>query len=295
MPQNIHSFTARQHMLKNDFEVYHYRNEHLGEVALHHHDFYEIYLFISGEVSYTVESRTYHLTPGDVLLISPLELHQPRVNPDNGPYERLVLWIGRNYLEQLSSTQTSLTRCFDSSRPEHSNLLRMAPGAEAEVRSLMEQLSALSNDTSYGSDLLAKSLLIQLLVKLNRQAVAAPARAQDCSTDRVVDAVLQYINVHYNEPLTLDDLSARFFISKYHLLRKFDAQVGATVHRYILQKRLLIAKQLLASGVQPTEVYRHCGFGDYTNFYRSFKAEYHITPRQFAREARETPSALPVE
>jgi len=59
----------------------------------------------------------------------------------------------------------------------------------------------------------------------------------------VVDAVLHYINEHYSEPLTLDQLSEKFFISKYHLLRKFDAQVGTTVHRYILQKRLLNAKQ----------------------------------------------------
>lgn len=293
MRQNIHSFTQRQHMLRSDFEVYHYRNDRLEDVALHHHDFYEVYLFISGEVTYTVESRTYHLLPGDVLLISPLELHQPRVSTDIGPYERLVLWVGRTYLEQLSSPQTSLTRCFDSSRPDHSNLLRMPAAVSASIHSLMQELADLSADSSYGSDLLAKSLLLQLLVVLNRQAVRSSVPGTDCSTDRVVDAVLQYINVHYNEPLTLDDLSARFFISKYHLLRKFDAQVGATVHRYILQKRLLIAKQLLASGVQPTEVYRHCGFGDYTNFYRSFKAEYHITPRQFARQAQG--AALPEE
>lgn len=291
MKQEIQSFTQRQHMLKTDFEVYHYRNDRLDEVALHHHDFYEVYLFISGEVTYTVESRTYHLRPGDILLISPLELHQPRVSSEVGPYERLVLWIGRAYLEQLSSAQTSLTRCFDSSRPEHSNLLRLPSAAGGELRGLMHRLSTLSGDAAYGSDLMAKSLLLQLLVLLNRHAIAAQVPGKNYSTDHVVDAVLQYINVHYNESLTLDELSARFFISKYHLLRKFDAQVGATVHRYILQKRLLIAKQLLASGVQPTEVYRHCGFGDYTSFYRSFKAEYHITPRQFAREAQSPPQA----
>lgn len=284
MAQTIQSFTQRQHMLRSDFEVYHYRNIYLDEVALHHHDFYEIYLFISGEVSCTIESRTYQLRPGDILLISPLELHQPLVSPDTDPYERLVLWVNRGFLEQLSSAQTSLTRCFDASRPEHSNLLRLPPAAALELRRQVEVLSELGSDSSYGNDLLAKSLLMQFFVQLNRQAAAAPTHAPDCSTDRVVDAVLQYINEHYSEPLTLDDLASRFFVSKYHLLRKFDAQVGATVHRYLLQKRLMIAKQLLAGGIAPTEVYRHCGFGDYTNFYRAFRAEYHITPRQFLRQ-----------
>lgn len=106
------------------------------------------------------------------------------------------------------------------------------------------------------------------------------------TSDQVVDAILHYINEHYSESLTLDQLAEQFFISKYHLLRKFDAQVGTTVHRYILQKRLMNAKQLLAGGVPPNEVCQYCGFGDYANFYRAFKAEYNQTPRQYIQEAK---------
>ena len=60
----------------------------LGEVSLHHHDFYEIYLFLNGSVEYSIESRIYRLLPGDILLIGPMELHQPRIAKDHGPYER---------------------------------------------------------------------------------------------------------------------------------------------------------------------------------------------------------------
>ena len=114
------------------------------------------------------------------------------------------------------------------------------------------------------------------------------ALADGVTSDQVVDAVLHYINEHYSETLTLDQLAEKFFISKYHLLRKFDAQVGTTVHRYILQKRLLNAKQLLAGGVPPNEVCQYCGFGDYANFYRAFKAEYNQTPRQYIQAVRGT-------
>ncbi len=106
------------------------------------------------------------------------------------------------------------------------------------------------------------------------------------ASDQVVDAVLNYINEHYSEALTLDALAEHFFISKYHLLRKFEAQVGTTVHRYILQKRLLNAKQLLAGGLAPSEVCTYCGFGDYANFYRAFRAEYGTTPRQYVQSLR---------
>ena len=280
-------FTSRQHMIAPDFEVYRYRSTYLNEVALHHHDFYEVYLLLRGRVAYTVENRIYQVRPGDIMLISPLELHQARISTDAEPYERIVLWVARSYLESLSSAKTSLTRCFDTAVPGHSNLLRPSPQVSTDFRRRLEQLGALHSQQDYGSDLLDKCCLVELLVALNRAVAEAAVQPADCPCDRVVDQVVEYINEHYNEPLTLDDLSERFFISKYHLLRKFDAQVGTTVHRYILQKRLLIAKQLLAGGVAPSEACGYCGFGDYANFYRAFRAEYGMTPRQYVQSVRD--------
>ncbi len=118
-------FTRRQTMIRRDFEIYRYR--YMDEVELHHHDFYEIYMLLRGSVSYTVENRIFHMRAGDLMLISPLELHQARVDSNDEPYERIVLWVDRGYLESLSSPHTSLTRCFDTTVPGHTNLLRL-PG-----------------------------------------------------------------------------------------------------------------------------------------------------------------------
>ena len=277
-------FTRRQTMIRRDFEIYRYR--YMDEVELHHHDFYEIYMLLRGSVSYTVENRIFHMRAGDLMLISPLELHQARVDSNDEPYERTVLWVDRGYLESLSSPHTSLTRCFDTTIPGHTNLLRLAGATGAPLRTTVDKLCALKASKDYGSDLLAQSALVELLVGLNRAAADRGDARPVGTSDQVVDAVLHYINEHYSEPLTLDQLSEKFFISKYHLLRKFDAQVGTTVHRYILQKRLLNAKQLLAGGLAPSEVCTYCGFGDYANFYRAFKAEYNQTPRQYIQEAK---------
>lgn len=115
-------------MIRRDFEIYRYR--YMDEVELHHHDFYEIYMLLRGSVSYTVENRIFHMRAGDLMLISPLELHQARVDSNDEPYERIVLWVDRGYLESLSSPHTSLTRCFDTTVPGHTNLLRL-PGPAA--------------------------------------------------------------------------------------------------------------------------------------------------------------------
>ena len=197
-----------------------------------------------------------------------------------------MLWIARPYLENLSTPRTSLTRCFDTTVPGHTNLLRLPGATGAPLRTTVDRLCALKASKDYGNDLLAQSALVELMVGLNRAAAERGDARPTGTSDQVVDAVLHYINEHYSEALTLDQLAEKFFISKYHLLRKFDAQVGTTVHRYILQKRLLNAKQLLAGGVPPNEVCQYCGFGDYANFYRAFRAEYNQTPRQYIQSTR---------
>ena len=263
----------------SDYEVFHYRSARLEAVELHHHDFYEVYLLLQGSVEYIVENQIYHVRPGDVMLVSPLELHQARIGTGQD-CERIVLWVDRAYLERLSTAATSLTRCFDRTAPDHSNLLRLPRAAFDTLCQRTGRLAELRGQTDYGCDVLRTACLTELMVDLNRAALRSrPVNA--ATSDSVVDQVVAYINDHYNEPITLDMLSERFFLSKYHLLRKFEEQVGTTVHRYVMQKRLMIARQLLAGGVPGSEACLHCGFGDYANFYRAFKAEYGLTPRQY--------------
>ena len=283
---NFNPYTRRQTMIAPDYEIYRYRSTYMNEVELHHHDFYEVYLLLRGRVEYIVENHIYRMRPGDWMLTSPLELHQARIATDADAYERIVLWVARPFLDRLATPRTSLTRCFDTSVSTHTNLLRLPGAAGAQMRATVERLCSLRASRDYGSDLLAQGALVELMIGLNKAAEERGDARPAGTSDQVVDAVLHYINEHYSETLTLDQLAEKFFISKYHLLRKFDAQVGTTVHRYILQKRLLNAKQLLAGGVPPNEVCQYCGFGDYANFYRAFKAEYNQTPRQYIQTVR---------
>jgi len=64
-------------MLSDNYEIFHYKDSYLKDVALHHHDFYEIYCFISGDVSYNIESRNYDLQPGDIPLYRPRNCTSP--------------------------------------------------------------------------------------------------------------------------------------------------------------------------------------------------------------------------
>ena len=292
MPTKPQHFDARQYMCRSTFEIFCYKDAYLREVALHHHDFYEVYFFLSGNIQYNIESHSYLLTPGDILLISPMELHQPVFHKDQKDYERIVLWINQRFLTELSPPEQDLAACFDSSTPGHTNLLRPTNAQRQLLSFQLERLTQESQAQDSYSGLAALTYLAQILISLNRLAANASRCSETSSQpDSAVYSVLAYINEHYFEDLTLDYLANRFFISKYHLSREFGRIVGTSVHRYLTQKRLAMAKQMMSSGMSSSEVYQQCGFGDYSNFYRAFKAEYQITPKEFAARLKNPPSA----
>ena len=294
MAHKTHNFTDRQKMGRNTFEVYHYRDEYVKEVALHHHDFYEIYFFLSGNVSYNIESRSYRLSPGDVLLINPQELHQPLVSPEKQNYERYVLWLSSSFLQQFILPDQDLSQCFDTSQPTHTNLIRPDGVTRELLTYLFQQLIREQDSREFAAELNCLSLLAQLLVLVNRTALRA-GRAPEPreNADSVVYRILGYIGEHYNEDLSLDFLANEFFLSKYHLSREFSRVVGTSVHRYIVQKRLIMARQMMAAGTSTSEVSQLCGFGDYSNFYRAFINEYQISPRKYQEELKKETARHP--
>ena len=110
------------------------------------------------------------------------------------------------------------------------------------------------------------------------------ARSKTVSDSRRVQKVEEYINLHYTENLTLDFLCNRFYISKFYLSRSFENATGKSIYQYVLEKRMIMARQLLISGEKPTDIFSLCGFGQYSNFYRAFKKYYHMSPMTFLKK-----------
>lgn len=283
----MQAFDPRQNMSDSKFEVFHYRDAKFEGVPVHQHDFYEVYFFIGGSVEYSVEGRTYELKSGDLLLINPLELHQPRIAPDQQDYERIVLWINKNYLSELCFNKTSLTRCFDSSIPDHTNLLRPTKIQQTYISAMLTELINESKNDSYAVEIASEAILLRFLVELNRLTInSKSAEKNEEGSSSIIPDVLEYINKHFCEKLTLNSIANEFFVSKYYLSHAFNSAVGTSVHRYIVLKRLIHAKQMLLSGIRSTTAAENCGFNDYAGFYRAFTAEYGVTPTEFVKMNR---------
>ena len=282
MRERSQRFDPRQIMHRDSFEVFHYR-EPSPSVEVHHHDFYEVYYLLGGEVEYWVDGRIIKMQPGDLLMINPQELHRPLLEESNRVYERIVLWINKDYLEAMQSDGIYLNSCFDRKIPGNSRLIRLSTSERTAMNIRMSELVREFYSADFGGDLCAYGLFLQFMVQLNRLASRVEKKQEDThQLSDLVEKTLHYIGDNLSAPLTLEAMAARFYVSKYYLSHAFTKEVGVSVYRYIMMRRLMMARQLLLAGETAGQVCRSCGFSDYTSFYRAFKSEYGVSPRTFA-------------
>lgn len=280
MKKKIHDFFTRKHMLSSDYEIFHFLNTDIPFHYLHNHDFYELYLYISGDVTYLIEGKSYNLKSGDIILINTKELHQAVINSMEVPYERIVLWINKSFLHGLSTPETDLTQCFEN--VEKKNVLRADFQIQQNIRTQLSKLLDLENYKGLGKNLLYKAYLLELVIQLNNILINDKSDLDiEIMKSNLIDGIVDYINNHINEEITINEISKEFYLSKFHLAREFKKYTGTTIHRYIVQKKLIQAKELILKHYPINIVYKQSGFGDYSNFFRAFKNEYGISPKHF--------------
>ncbi len=126
--------------------------------------------------------------------------------------------------------------------------------------------------------------LVAIVADRKRAPVAADARAGD--RRRAVEAA-QWIEAHAHEPIDLEGAAREVGLSSFHFLRLFAKVLGVTPHQYLVRARLRDAARLLADGSRSiTEIAFDVGFGDLSNFVRTFHRAAGVSPRGFRRAAR---------
>ena len=165
------------------------------------------------------------------------------------------------------------------------NRLRLFEEQLRKVKRIVNDFLEEEDSPAFGNDILKRTLLIQLIILLNRSILDINRRnpSIDVQFDQNINEIVTYINQHLDGDLSVGHLASLVFLSKYHLMRKFKAYTGYTLHQYIVQKRLMYAKALMAEGLRLTDVCQSAGFNDYSGFVRAFKKEFGISPREYLK------------
>ena len=273
--------------LHQNFRLFHIRDKKEQTFDFHYHDFNKIIIFLSGNVTYIIEGKTYYLKPWDILLVDHHAIHKPIIDP-SVYYERIVIWVDENYMlnaSRLSSaadasadvTQpTDITACFKKASERSFNLIRLNPVLIERIKSAIGNLELSlepDQDQEFGIDLLRNSLFMEFMVYINQIYLGKQYEKDNTALkyDKRTEEILKYINTHLTEDLSVDSLAEQFYLSRYHLMHKFKEETGYTVHNYILQKRLLLAKDYVSQGMPVTKAALASGFADYSTYHRAAK------------------------
>lgn len=281
MPEGLEG--DKRGYLLEDFRLFHLKDTCTETLDCHYHEFDKIILLLGGKVTYMVEGVTYFLKPWDLLLVPRNQIHRAVIDPSQ-TYERMVLWLGREWLDRRSDPGEPLSACFELACRRGFHLLR----ADEERRLLymrrFQELEEALRSREYGHSRMADVCGQQLMISVNRDSLRdrTAEREKDAyRSDPKIEEILRYIAGNLGGSLTVDRLAEQFYLSRYYLMHRFKEVTGYTVHQYISQKRLLRAGELLRQGVPVMKAAEQVGFGDYSTFLRAFRATFHASPRDF--------------
>ncbi len=233
---------------------------------MHTHDWYEIFCFLRGKARYFVEGTVYPLHAGDILIMKKAESHTLLLLKDS-PYERITVHFNPDAVNIASDR----LRAFLDERP-----LGKKNRFSANVFKGQNWLYYLEKIVDAPDSETARLYLTVLLSELCESAPNIPEGSE--ARDNISD-VIDYINSHLGDDLSLDSICSVFHTSRSHTNRKFRQMTGSSMWEYIKLKRLLLAKELLHAGESPYRVYEKCGFNEYSSFYRAYKAEFGVSPK----------------
>lgn len=265
---------------RSEYRLYHIASTGKRTPEFHSHDFYEIYFFISGDVSAYIEEYAYRLRPGDVIIFPPERLHRAFFHNSDVLYERMILYVQREALSRMGQSDYNLLGMLDACMARAQFCHALTDQDLETCKYLFSDVIANIDDDSAHQRMLTRCKVTMLLTHVCKWFSESPDEPSSRAGTRMAN-IIAYINEHISEDLSLDGISAKFFISKYHLIREFKAYANRTVYQYILSKRIILAKQYMQSGASPTDVYLKCGFHDYSSFYKVFKKETGLSPQQY--------------
>lgn len=267
MPNNV-TCTSISFCESEDFLFDHALSMGPHDFPLHNHHICELLFLKSGDATYRVDGRVYKLSPGSLIISRPWEWHSIHCNA--AEYDRYNILFSVDLLdshiwEQIPSDVSVVH--FDGNSLVLDLLKKTDYYCEHfEGENLRAILKHLVEEVLYNVVLAVQNQMVTRVYTVNP----------------TINKALSYINGNLSQPFTIEALCEELFITKSHLHRLFSQHLGISPKQYILSQKLLLAQRELRTGQKPTDVSLHCGFSDYSTFYRDYKKHFGHGPSEEA-------------
>lgn len=256
--------------------------------VLHHwHNEMELIVIQKGSGIISVDFITHEVKAGDIVFVLPGQLHsikqkkEARMEYENILFQPSMLLCGEPDLcgtdfilplmENPATIQTFLT-------PD-------APAYES-LSGCIRKIDNLCDSRPKGYQLAVKGWLFQLMFYLlsNQQTLKQPSQSHQKHMDKL-KTILKYVEEHYNEPLSIEDMANLIHYSKSHFMKFFKTHMNMGFTQYLNHYRMSMAAKLLVSTDDSVlTIAVSSGFDNLSYFNRLFKREFHITPREYRHQ-----------
>jgi len=270
---------------EGDFHMQHIKRTEPFERTNHYHGTYEIYYLLHGQRAYFIKDCSYLIVPGDLLFINKLDVHK---TSDVGlpGHERIVI----NFSDLFIGLDYPLFHPFLFAAFHHPiHVFRLKLQDQIFVQSIFNKLACELKEKASGFELYIKLLLVELLLFAKRctEKYTTDVSEHISPQHRKISEIVRYINIHFQESLSLDHLSKYFFMSPYYISRAFKEVTGFSFVEYLNTTRIREAQRLLQESKQKIiDIAAAVGIENVSHFGRTFKQLTGMSPLQYRKMKR---------
>ena len=265
---------------RTDTQICLYYNDENENYPPHWHTPFEVIMPVKNIYTVDVGGKHYVLQEGDILVICPGIVHE-LFAPETG--ERIIFQPG---LSQVQIRELELL--ISLIRPTVLITPEEYPAFHPIAHQLMLEIKEEYFRCEPYYETAIYSRFLQILVDIGRLHGAMKHPSTDASNSRQKDYldkflyITNYINEHFAEDLSLEQIADLAGFSKYHFTRLFKQYTDTSFYKYLNQKRIDYAKTLLLDPNLPVlDVALQCGFSSLSAFLRMFKQLNMCTPTEF--------------
>lgn len=247
-------------------------DHHSFTEKFHAHDYYELLIFIKGNVEYLNENTVISPSQRMVVWFKPGQMHTGRLL-EPSQYERYVLYFSSDFF-RINDQISPLTNFMHHSTGTH---MLLSEKDFDEILQLLRKAEEIAASDAPYAELVLKSLLVELFYILN---TLKPAIQDGEALTDDMGQIKRYIDLNYASIHSVADIASQFFYSREYLSRKFKKAFNISVAHYLTKRKIAESLPLLES-MTVADVAYSVGFHSQSAFIKAFKANMQCLPSEY--------------